>query len=85
MPRTKMTTLAINFLSYFPMIVSDAISCPLRNLNTLWYIILIFYSYVEHVIPICRVQERHLSFAQSLIIMHHGNVNIKHTRNLTLF
>ena len=27
------------FLSYFPLMVSDAISCPLHNLNTLWNII----------------------------------------------
>ena len=26
------------FLSYFPLIVSDAVSCQLHNLNTLWYI-----------------------------------------------
>ena len=35
------------FLSYFPLIVSDAISCPLHNLKTLWYIIMILYSNVE--------------------------------------
>ena len=29
------------FLGYFPMIISDAISCPLCNLNTLWNIIMI--------------------------------------------
>ena len=27
------------FLSYFPLMVSDAISCPLCNFNTLWNII----------------------------------------------
>ena len=27
------------FLSYFPLTVSDAISCLLHNLNALWYII----------------------------------------------
>ena len=38
------------FLSYFSMMVSDAILCTLHNLNTL-------YSYVEHVMTICLVQE----------------------------
>ena len=28
------------FESYFPLTVLDAISCPLHNLNTLWYIIM---------------------------------------------
>ena len=45
------------FLSYFPLIVSDAISCPLHNLKSLWYIIMIFYSYVEHSLLMLRVQE----------------------------
>ena len=40
------------FLSYFPLIVSDAILCPLHNLNTLWYIIIALYSYVEQVLRI---------------------------------
>ena len=34
--RTRVTTLAY-ILSYFPLNVSDAISCPLINFNTLWY------------------------------------------------
>ena len=46
--RTRMTTLA--FILY-------AISCPLHNLNTLWYIIMILNSYVEQVLMISRVQE----------------------------
>ena len=45
------------FLSYFPLIVSDAISCPHSNLKTLWYIIMILQSYLEHILMICRVQE----------------------------
>ena len=28
--------------------VSDAISCPLHNLKTVWNIIMILHSYVEH-------------------------------------
>ena len=34
--------LLLFFRSYFPLIVSDAISCLLHNLNTLCYIIIIF-------------------------------------------
>ena len=45
------------FLSYFPLMVSDAISCPLHDLNTLWNIIMILYSYVEQVITMRRVKE----------------------------
>ena len=45
----------LNFLSYLPLIVRDAISCPLYNLKTLWYTIMILYSYVEQVL-VCRVQ-----------------------------
>ena len=29
------------FLRYFPLIISDAISKPLHNLNTVWYMIMI--------------------------------------------
>ena len=49
------------FLSYFPLIVSDSISFPLDNLKTLWYIIIIFYSYVEHILMMCRVQQWQMS------------------------
>ena len=45
------------FLSYFPLIISDAISCPLFNLNGLWNLIMILHSYVEQVMMMCRVQE----------------------------
>ena len=45
------------FLSYFPLMVSDAIWCPLRNLKTLWNIIMILDIYVEQVMTMCRVQE----------------------------
>ena len=49
-----------SFLSYFPLIISNAISCPLYNLNTLWNIIMILHSYVEKVMTMCCVQERQL-------------------------
>ena len=52
--------LLLYFWSYFPLIVSDAISCLLHNLNTLWYIIMILHSYVEQVLTMCRVQEGQL-------------------------
>ena len=45
------------FLSYFPLIISDVISCPLYNLNTLWNIIMILHSCVEQVMMMCPVQE----------------------------
>ena len=45
------------FLSNFPLMVSDASSCPLHNLITLWYIIIILYSYVEEVLTMCRLRE----------------------------
>ena len=56
---TRMTTLASYFLSYFPLLISDAISYLLHNLNTVWYtcIIMILYSYVKHVMMMCHVQE----------------------------
>ena len=50
------------FLSYFPLIISDATSCPLYNLNTLWNMVMILHSYVEQVMTMCHVQEWHLSF-----------------------
>ena len=40
-----------------PLMVSDAISSPLQNLQTVWNIILILHSYVEQVISMFRVQE----------------------------
>ena len=48
------------FLSYFPLFVSDAILCQLHNLNTLWYIIMILYSYVGQVLTMCHIQELQL-------------------------
>ena len=45
------------FLSNFPLMVSDAISCPPFNLKTVWNIIMILQSYVEQVMTMCRVQE----------------------------
>ena len=54
------------FLSYFPLMISDAISCPLLNLNTLWNIIMILHSYIEQVMTMCRVKERQLSLSYFL-------------------
>ena len=62
MSRTRTTTLILYFLSYFPLMVSDAISCLLHNLKTVWNIIMLLHSYVEQVMTMCRVQERQLSF-----------------------
>ena len=57
MSHTRMATIAVIFLSYFPLIISDAISCPLYNLNTLRNIIMILHIYVERVMIMFRVQE----------------------------
>ena len=43
--------LLLYFWSYFPLNISDAISCLHHNLNTLWYIIMILHSYVEQILP----------------------------------
>ena len=54
---TRMTTLAFILPELFPLMVSDAISCLLHNLKTVWNIIMILHSYVEQVMTMCRVQE----------------------------
>ena len=54
------------FPSYFPLIISDAILCPLYNLNTLWNMIIILYSYIEQVMTVCRVKEWQLSLSYFL-------------------
>ena len=50
------------FLSYFPLIISDAFSSPLHNLKIIWNIIMILHSYVEQVMTMCRVQKWQLFF-----------------------
>ena len=45
--------------------VSDAILCPLHNLNTLWYITRILHSYKEQIITICRIRMTTLAFILS--------------------
>ena len=63
MCRVKEWQLSLSyFLSYFPLMISDAISCPLHNLKTVWNISMILHSYVEQVMTMCHVQEWHLSF-----------------------
>ena len=54
------------FLNYSPLMVSDAISCPLHNLKTLRYIIMICNSYVDYVLIICRVEKWQLSLSYFL-------------------
>ena len=56
MLHTRMTTLAFVLSELFPL-VSDAISCPLHNLNSVWDFIMILHSYVEQVMTICHIQE----------------------------
>ena len=57
MLHTRMATLAIKLSESFPLIISDAISCPLYNLNTLSNIIMILHSYVEQVMTMRRIQK----------------------------
>ena len=45
------------FLSYYPLMVSDAILRLLHNLKTVWNIIMILHSYVEQVMRMCHIQE----------------------------
>ena len=54
------------FLSYFPLMVTDSILCPLHNLNTVWNILMILYSYVGQDMTICRIQEWQLSLSYFL-------------------
>ena len=49
------------FLSYFPLMVSDAISCLFHDLNAYCHIIIILYSYGKQVLTMCLVQEWQLS------------------------
>ena len=57
MLRTKKTTLAVILSELFPLMVSNAISCPLHNLKTVLDIIMILHSYVEKVMTMCRVEK----------------------------
>ena len=66
MSRTRMTTLAFILSELFPLMVSDAISCPLHNLKTIWNILMILYSYVEQAMTMCRIQEWQLSLSYFL-------------------
>ena len=54
------------FLNYFPLMMSDAISCPLLNLNSLWCIIMILYSNAKLVMKMCHAQEWQLSLSYFL-------------------
>ena len=53
------------FLTYFPLLVSDAILCPLHNLKIVLNILIILYtcSYVEQVMTMCRLQKWELSLS----------------------
>ena len=62
MSRTRMSTLTSIFSELFPLDVSDAISCPLHNLKTVWNIIMMLHSYVEQVMTMCRYKKTTLLF-----------------------
>ena len=57
MSHTRIASLAVILSELVPLIISDAISCLLNNLNTLWNIIMILHSYVEQIMTMCSVQE----------------------------
>ena len=57
MLHTRMAILAIILSESFPLIISDAISCPLYKLNTRSNVIMILHSYVELVMTMCRIQK----------------------------
>ena len=63
---TRMTTLIFILLSYFPLMISDAILCPLHNLKTVWNIVMILYGCVEQVMTMCCIQEWQLSLSYFL-------------------
>ena len=68
--RTRMTTLTFILFDYFSLMVSDEILCALLNLNALWCIIIILYSYNKQVLTTCGVQERQLSPLYFLSYLH---------------
>ena len=75
------------FLSYFPLKVSDAISCRLHNLKIVWNIIMILHSYVVQVMAVCCLQEWQLSFLYFLSylpLMVEGTIppDLKTIRNI---
>ena len=66
MSGTRMTIFTFILSELFFLMVSDAISCLLCNLNTLRYIILTIKSYVEQVMTMCRIQELQVLLAYFL-------------------
>ena len=66
MSHTKMTTLIFILSALFPLMISDAISCPLHNLKTAQNILMILCSCVEQVMTMCCVQECQLSLSYFL-------------------
>ena len=61
----RMATFAVILSELFPLIISDAISCPLYKLNTFWNISMILHSYVGQVMSICHVQMTTFAFTLS--------------------
>ena len=54
---TRITSLAFILSELYPLMVSDAVSCPLHNLKTVWNIIMIFHRFVEQDMTMFRIQE----------------------------
>ena len=58
------------FLSYFPLMFSDAISCLLHSLKTVWNILMILYSYVEQVMTMTRMAAFAVILSELLLLNH---------------
>ena len=83
MSSTRMTTLTLILSQLFSLDDSDAISCSLNYLNSLWYIIIIMklYSYVEQVMTMCHIQERQLLLSY---LLSYFPLTVSHTKMTTL-
>ena len=64
--RTGMATLTFALSELPPLMVSDAISCPLHNLKTFWNILMIRHGNVKQVMTMCRILEWQLSLSYFL-------------------
>ena len=53
------------FSKLFPFDCFRRILCPLHNLNTLWYIVMILHIYVEQVMMMCDTRMTTLAFIVS--------------------
>ena len=73
---TRMTTLTFILSSYFPLMVSAAISCLLLNLKTIWNILMILYSYVEKSRPCVAYKNGNSVILPELFPLDHFRSNL---------